>query len=190
MPTQKVDFTQEVDYALIVSRKQSDRIFEQKHEGCIDHTIRQFISIDLKERWRCWEQFKVCRPTKSQKCKLHVIYGTRVNQQNQYWALTLKSSNTSIWFWMIGMVLRSFSVFMVLITPSDLWKEKERACFNKSNLIQISLSLLTLMEMCFLASTAHYFPGFFSVIRLGSSLWSPSHWITTKTSVNTSLLSV
>lgn len=56
LPTEKLVFTQEVDYALIVCCKQSDRIFEQKHEGCIDHTICQFISIDLKERWRCWEQ--------------------------------------------------------------------------------------------------------------------------------------
>lgn len=55
MPTQKLAFTQEVDYALIVSSKQSDRIFEQKHEGCIDHTIGQFIGIDLEERWKCWD---------------------------------------------------------------------------------------------------------------------------------------
>lgn len=32
-------FTQEVDYALVVSCKQSNCIFEQKHEGCIDYTI-------------------------------------------------------------------------------------------------------------------------------------------------------
>lgn len=43
-------FTQEVDYALIVCRKQSDCIFEEEHEGCIDHTICKFIGIDLEER--------------------------------------------------------------------------------------------------------------------------------------------
>lgn len=57
MPTQMLVFTQEVDYALIVRCKQSDRIFEQKHEGCVDHAICQFIGIDLEEGW-CWDQFK------------------------------------------------------------------------------------------------------------------------------------
>lgn len=47
--------TQEVDYALIVCRKQSDRVFEEEHEGCVDHTIRQFVGIDLVERWG-WRQ--------------------------------------------------------------------------------------------------------------------------------------
>ena len=39
--------------------------------------------------------------------------------------LTLKSRSTSIWFWMMGMVFRSFSVFTVLITPSDLCKREQ-----------------------------------------------------------------
>lgn len=43
-------FTQEVDYALVVCRKQTDCIFEEKHEGCVDYTIPQFIGIDLGER--------------------------------------------------------------------------------------------------------------------------------------------
>lgn len=47
---------------------------------------------------------------------------TQIKDQRQN-KLTLKSSNTSIWFWMMGTVLRSFSVFMVLITPSDLQME-------------------------------------------------------------------
>lgn len=46
---------------------------------------------------------------------------SRTEYDVQYCAkLTLKSNRASIWFWMIGMVLRSFSVFMVLITPSTL----------------------------------------------------------------------
>lgn len=56
LTTQKLVFTQEVDDALIVGCKQSDRIFEQKHKGRIDHTICQFIGIDLEEKWRCYEQ--------------------------------------------------------------------------------------------------------------------------------------
>lgn len=44
--------TQEVDYALVVGRKQPDCIFKQKHEGCVDHTVCQLIGVDLKER--CW----------------------------------------------------------------------------------------------------------------------------------------
>lgn len=47
MPTQKQGFTQEVDDAFIVRCKQTDGIFEQKHEGCVDNTICQFIGIDL-----------------------------------------------------------------------------------------------------------------------------------------------
>ena len=47
MPTQKLVFTQEVDNAFIVCCKQSDCVFEQKHESCVDHTICQFIGIDL-----------------------------------------------------------------------------------------------------------------------------------------------
>lgn len=35
-------------------------------------------------------------------------------------SLTLKSRRASIWFWMMGMVLSSFSVLMVLMTPSTL----------------------------------------------------------------------
>lgn len=34
--------------------------------------------------------------------------------------LTLKSRRASIWFWIMGIVFSSFSVFMVLITPSTL----------------------------------------------------------------------
>lgn len=47
--------TQEVDYALIVCRKQSDCVFEEEHEGCVDHAVRQLVGIDLAERWR-WRQ--------------------------------------------------------------------------------------------------------------------------------------
>lgn len=72
MPKQKLVFTQEVDYALIVCRKQSDRIFEKKHEGSIDHSICQFIGIDLEERWILLRT----KPTGSQKCKIHVVYGS------------------------------------------------------------------------------------------------------------------
>lgn len=39
--------------------------------------------------------------------------------------LTLKSRRASIWFWIMGMVLSSFSVFMVLITPSTLSRHRE-----------------------------------------------------------------
>lgn len=46
----KFTLTQEVDDALVVCRKQTDCIFEEKHEGCIDYTISQFIGIDLEER--------------------------------------------------------------------------------------------------------------------------------------------
>ena len=40
--------------------------------------------------------------------------------------LTLKSRRASIWFWIMGIVLSSFSVFMVLITPSTLDGHEER----------------------------------------------------------------
>lgn len=66
--------------------------------------------------------------------------------------LTLKSSNTSIWFWMIGTVLRSFSVFMVLITPSDLWKKEN---LNK-DLIKICELVGNGMELSFLIMNAEY----------------------------------
>lgn len=56
MSTQALVATQQVDYSLVVRCKQSDRIFEQKHEGCIDHTVCQFVGVDLEERWRCREQ--------------------------------------------------------------------------------------------------------------------------------------
>ena len=36
-------------------------------------------------------------------------------------ALTSNSSNVSIWVWRTGMPFNSFSVVMVLITPSALW---------------------------------------------------------------------
>lgn len=65
---------------------------------------------------------------------------------NQYCVkLTLKSNRASIWFWMIGMVLRSFSVFMVLITPSTLKENimtlfqwfvlRIRSCWTSSKVI-------------------------------------------------------
>lgn len=40
--------------------------------------------------------------------------------------LTLKSRRASIWFWIMGIVLSSFSVFMVLITPSTLSRRGHR----------------------------------------------------------------
>lgn len=48
------------------------------------------------------------------------------SQLSHFSSLTLKSRSTSIWFWTIGIVLRSFSVFMVLISPSDLRRERKR----------------------------------------------------------------
>lgn len=118
--------TQEVDYALIVCRKQSDCVFEEEHEGCVDHTVRQFVGIDLVERWR-WRQNVMERQW--QECNIAWSNSRQFIEMPLFSAantktLTLKSSSTSIWFWMMGIVLRSFSVFMVLITPSDLGKER------------------------------------------------------------------
>lgn len=105
------------------------------------------------------------------------------NQCSQYWILTLKSSNTSIWFWMMGIVLRSFSVFMVLITPSDLWtKRKGNALTNLILLIQISLSLPTMMD-CFLVLNVHYLRILYSkctrLIRMISKSYNQSKNICT-----------
>lgn len=42
--------TKQVDDAFIISSKEPDGVFEEEHEGCIDHTICKFIGIDLEER--------------------------------------------------------------------------------------------------------------------------------------------
>lgn len=39
--------TQQVDDALVVGSKQSDGVFEQKHEGRVDDAVRQLVGIDL-----------------------------------------------------------------------------------------------------------------------------------------------
>lgn len=39
--------TQEVDDALVVRRKESDCVFEEEHEGCVDDAVGQFIGVDL-----------------------------------------------------------------------------------------------------------------------------------------------
>lgn len=39
--------TQEVDDALVVRREESDCVFEEEHEGCVDHAVGQFVSVDL-----------------------------------------------------------------------------------------------------------------------------------------------
>lgn len=39
--------TQQVDDSLIVGGKQTDGVFEEKHEGGIDNTIRQLVGVCL-----------------------------------------------------------------------------------------------------------------------------------------------
>lgn len=40
--------TEQVDDAFIISSEESDRVFKEEHEGCIDDSIRQLVGIDLK----------------------------------------------------------------------------------------------------------------------------------------------
>lgn len=41
--------TEQVDNAFIISSKESDGVFEEEHEGCIDDSISQLVGIDLRE---------------------------------------------------------------------------------------------------------------------------------------------
>lgn len=42
-----VIFTQEVNNPFVIRSKQSNGIFEEKHEGSVNYTICKFIAIDL-----------------------------------------------------------------------------------------------------------------------------------------------
>lgn len=40
--------TKQVYDAFIISSEESDGVFKEEHEGCIDDSIRQLVGIDLK----------------------------------------------------------------------------------------------------------------------------------------------
>lgn len=52
-----MSFTQEVDDALVVGRKQPDGVLEEEHEGGVDHTVGEFIRIHLQKRQK-WGTLK------------------------------------------------------------------------------------------------------------------------------------
>lgn len=61
-----------------------------------------------------------------QYCSLSTICARELQSRRRlHLKLTLKSRRASIWFWIMGIVLSSFSVFMVLITPSTLCGEMD-----------------------------------------------------------------
>lgn len=41
--------TKQVDDAFIISSKEPDGVFEEKHEGCVDDSISKLVGIDLRE---------------------------------------------------------------------------------------------------------------------------------------------
>lgn len=43
------DLTEQVDNAFVISSKESDGVFEEEHEGCVDDSISQLVGIDLRE---------------------------------------------------------------------------------------------------------------------------------------------
>lgn len=49
LESQKAEvLTQQVNNAFVVGRKQSNGIFEQKHEGRVYHSVGELIGIDLE----------------------------------------------------------------------------------------------------------------------------------------------
>lgn len=136
--------TKQVDNAFIISSKEPDGVFEEQHEGCIDDSISQLVGIDLRESNQPrhlslkllhsdllpHKKQKVCfwiREIQQSRCTLHTpdeqLLTTRAAEPRGgglHLKLTLKSRRASIWFWIMGIVFSSFSVFIVLITPSTL----------------------------------------------------------------------
>lgn len=39
--------TQQVDDALVVGSEESDGVFEEQHEGCVDDSVGQLVGINL-----------------------------------------------------------------------------------------------------------------------------------------------
>lgn len=122
--------TEQVDDAFIIGSEEPDRVFKEEHEGRIDDSVRQLVGIDLEGcsqhthrrtliSWQRWNS--ETRETG----RMELAASRRPERQTAAvggftFRLTLKSRRASIWFWIMGIVLSSFSVFMVLITPSTL----------------------------------------------------------------------
>ena len=102
-----VRFTQHVDHPLVVGSKQPYGVFKQQHECCVDHSVGQLVRVRLR-RWR------------QKKSENRVETSPRRPASSSGRVFTWKSSSASSWFWMVGRVLISLSVFMVRITPSAL----------------------------------------------------------------------
>lgn len=107
-------FTQHVDDAFVVSSKQPYGVFKQQHESRVYHPVGQLVGVRLKGNER---------PDQNVAAFCCCVFDEEIS------SCTWKSSSASSWFWMMGRVLISFSVFMVRITPSAL--KQTRAHTNK-----------------------------------------------------------
>lgn len=45
--------TQHVDDSFIVGRKKANGVFEQQHEGCVDHAVGQLVGVGLRKGGKC-----------------------------------------------------------------------------------------------------------------------------------------